>query len=158
MDIKKINLVWMQTLIIFLILSCCSRLSLATEFSIDSVFFKEKKPSQTDDIKSSLFKYDVSIAALKNDVGAINSFVTKGYSVRVVGFTDNQECSGLECKTLSLRRAELIYRWMLENGVPKNRLLSPEGRGSGEPVADNAIPEGRARNRTVGFELVPNSP
>ncbi len=130
----------------------------ATDFSIDGVFFNEKMPSKKDNIQSSLFNYDVSVAILRNDVGAINSSLVNGYSVKVVGFTDNRECSGKECEALSLRRAELIYKWMIANGVPKSRLLPPEGHGSGEPIADNEIPEGRARNRAVGFELVPNSP
>jgi hypothetical protein len=145
--------------LLFVVLSCsiCHK-AFSTEFSIDGVPFNEKMPSRKDNIEASLFDYDVSVKVLKNDVGAINSSLMKGHLIKIVGFTDNQECSGRECETLSLRRAQLIYDWMLANGVPKSRLLPPEGHGSSEPIDNNAISEGRARNRYVGFEIVPNVP
>lgn len=142
----------------FFLLACifCEN-AMSTDFSIDAVFFNEKKPSLKDDIGMSLAERGDSLTVLKNDVAAINS-LKNGYSIKIVGSTDNKECSNSECEKLSLRRAQMIYRWMLANGVPQDRLLPPEGRGANDPVASNAEPDGRARNRYVEFQVIPDTP
>ncbi|CAN5191976.1 hypothetical protein BH20ACT3_BH20ACT3_12960 [soil metagenome] len=49
---------------------------------------------------------------------------------------------------LSQARAQVVVSWMMERGIPAERL---EARGAGEsqPIADNATPEGRDANRRV---------
>jgi hypothetical protein len=109
--------------LLFVVISCLPyHKAFSTDFSIDGVPFNEKMPSSKSSIQTSLFNYDVSVKVLKNDVGAINSSLVKGHLIKIVGFTDNKECTGSECEALSLRRAKLIYKWMLANGVQKKSL------------------------------------
>lgn len=68
--------------------------------------------------------------------------------VRVVGHTDAQGRAAHNAD-LSRRRAQRIVDVLVrEHGIARSR-LAPEGRGAGEPVADNATEAGRAQNRRV---------
>ncbi len=51
---------------------------------------------------------------------------------------------------LSLKRAEAVKRYLVDNGVPASR-LAVRGYGAERPVATNETPEGRAANRRVEF-------
>ncbi|MBU3056695.1 flagellar motor protein MotD [Pseudomonas indica] len=71
--------------------------------------------------------------------------------VHVEGFTDNQPIRTREYPTnweLSAARAASIVRMMANEGVNPGRMAAV-GYGEFQPVADNATPEGRARNRRV---------
>jgi OOP family OmpA-OmpF porin len=66
----------------------------------------------------------------------------------IEGHTDNvgKEESNLR---LSTKRAESVRTYLTEKfGIAENR-LSARGYGSSRPVADNATPEGRQRNRRI---------
>ncbi len=58
---------------------------------------------------------------------------------------------------LSLRRAEVVYDYLLQAGVDPNRLILI-GNGSSKPLKDNTIAEGRKYNRRVDvfFRIVEN--
>lgn len=75
--------------------------------------------------------------------------------VVVIGSTDNHECTGAECRKLSLRRAECVYKWLLDHGVPASKLKGPKGDGADYPIGDNNTEEGRQYNRRVQFEFLP---
>lgn len=49
---------------------------------------------------------------------------------------------------LSLRRAEAVRDYLVRLGVARGRIVVI-GKGSGEPVATSATPEGRMQNRRV---------
>jgi chemotaxis protein MotB len=66
--------------------------------------------------------------------------------VRVEGNTDNQAQPGMSNWTLSSLRAVSIVEFLQGNGVVSTRLQA-EGLGQYKPVASNALPEGRAKNR-----------
>ena len=51
---------------------------------------------------------------------------------------------------LSQKRAEAIVAALVEQGIAATR-LTPVGKGSHEPIADNSTDEGRAKNRRVEF-------
>jgi outer membrane protein OmpA-like peptidoglycan-associated protein len=53
---------------------------------------------------------------------------------------------------LSQRRAESVRRYLIDKGIPAERLTA-KGYGESQPVADNATRAGRIQNRRV--ELVP---
>ncbi len=57
---------------------------------------------------------------------------------------------------LSENRARTVGDYLTMRGVPPSRLRT-QGFGSSIPVADNATPEGRARNRRVEIKIVPIS-
>lgn len=72
--------------------------------------------------------------------------------VQIIGHTDNvgQRQANL---ALSLARAETVRAYFQEHGIPTAG-LSVVGRGPDEPVADNATPAGRARNRRIQFKVL----
>jgi outer membrane protein OmpA-like peptidoglycan-associated protein len=53
---------------------------------------------------------------------------------------------------LSIRRAEAVYRHLVNQGVPPE-IMRIEGYGESQPVADNAREEGRAQNRRVELKV-----
>jgi len=70
-------------------------------------------------------------------------------TISIVGFTDNRECVGAAaCTELSLRRARMVYEWLIINGVLSSQITSIQGLGD-EPVDTNDGEGGRQRNRHV---------
>jgi hypothetical protein len=61
---------------------------------------------------------------------------------------------------LSRARAEEVRRYLITAHGLDPRVIAAEGRGSTEPIAENATPEGRARNRRaeVVAELIRTLP
>jgi outer membrane protein OmpA-like peptidoglycan-associated protein len=53
---------------------------------------------------------------------------------------------------LSEERAESVKRYLIENGIPSER-ISTEALGERRPIADNNTEEGRIKNRRVEFSL-----
>lgn len=73
------------------------------------------------------------------------------YHVKVEGHTDNRPINTPMFPSnweLSANRAAQIVRFMIENGIPPDR-LSCEGYAFYRPIATNDTPEGRAENRRV---------
>lgn len=73
------------------------------------------------------------------------------YALSLEGHTDN---SGNAEKNLMLSqsRADAVKNYLVEKGVIETR-ISTQGFGSEQGIADNASPEGRAKNRRVEFKL-----
>jgi len=71
--------------------------------------------------------------------------------VKIVGHTDNTGSDAIN-NPLSVRRAESARDYLVSRGVAASR-ISTEGRGSREPIADNATEAGRARNRRIDIYL-----
>lgn len=71
--------------------------------------------------------------------------------VEVAGHTDSISTAEYNL-ALSQRRAEAVRAYLVGKGVEGDRLIA-RGYGLTQPVADNATPEGRFKNRRV--ELVP---
>jgi outer membrane protein OmpA-like peptidoglycan-associated protein/Mg-chelatase subunit ChlD len=103
-----------------------------------------------------LFEYDSSEIKGRNRI-IVDRIIERlkafpGAIVRVVGHTDNigQEPYNIE---LSQRRAKAVYEQMLEAGMTAGDNATYEGAGPHKPLFDNALPEGRALNRTVTVSL-----
>ncbi len=80
---------------------------------------------------------------------------TKGINLEViiaVGHTDSVGSTASN-QALSVRRAEAVKSYLVGQGVERNRIYT-EGKGEGQPVADNKTAEGRAKNRRVEVEVV----
>lgn len=67
--------------------------------------------------------------------------------VTVIGHTDSTGSDAVN-NPLSVNRAAAVRDYMVPRGVASAR-ISIDGRGSREPVADNATADGRAMNRRV---------
>ncbi len=74
--------------------------------------------------------------------------------VQIIGHTDSRgsEESNYE---LSRRRAQAVADILVENGVSAARIAT-RGEGESRPIASNDTPEGRAKNRRVEIDIVPD--
>jgi outer membrane protein OmpA-like peptidoglycan-associated protein len=72
--------------------------------------------------------------------------------VRIEGHTDNIGTRAYNAG-LSHRRAISIQRYLLKEGIAKNRLTA-KGYGFDFPIDTNATQEGRDRNRRVEFNIL----
>ncbi|MDO7873295.1 PA14 domain-containing protein [Hymenobacter sp. ASUV-10] len=87
----------------------------------------------------------VAQAALNRLAAALQATPERRFEVQ--GHTDNMGEPELN-RQLSQRRAEAVCRYLIARGVATSQ-LTPKGYGSTQPVADNADPAQRARNRRV---------
>ena len=73
-------------------------------------------------------------------------------TVRIVGHTDSVGAEEYN-QDLALRRARSVERWLESRaGVPLPQ-AAVDRRREAEPVANNAVPDGRAQNRRVEILL-----
>jgi chemotaxis protein MotB len=93
-------------------------------------------------------------------VGAILKSI-KDKQFRIEGHTDNKPISReLQAKyetnwELSAARATNVARYLIEKAGIEPVFISIAGYADTRPVADNATPEGRAKNRRIEIVLVP---
>jgi OOP family OmpA-OmpF porin len=83
----------------------------------------------------------------------------KGISLEViiaVGHTDSVGDAAYNQK-LSVARSEAVKAYLISKGIESNRIYT-EGKGEGQPVADNSTRDGRAKNRRVEIEVVGTRP
>ncbi len=73
----------------------------------------------------------------------------RGGRFEVGGHTDSSGTDAIN-QTLSERRARAVVDHLVSRGIEAHALTA-RGYGSSRPLADNATPEGRARNRRVEF-------
>ena len=73
-------------------------------------------------------------------------------NIEVDGHTDNQ---GAADKNLSLsqQRADAVRKYLVDSGL-NQQSLAAKGYGPNRPIADNATPDGRQRNRRIEFNVV----
>lgn len=76
--------------------------------------------------------------------------------LRIEGHTDNSGNPDFN-RLLSLRRAESVKRWLVEQKLDAGRLRT-EGYGPSRPIADNTTSVGRAANRRVDFIIAVRAP
>jgi type VI secretion system protein ImpK len=77
--------------------------------------------------------------------------------VRVIGHTDDVAISQdgfANNQVLSEKRAQSVAQVLMANGVDTTR-LQVVGMGDKQPVASNTSPQGRALNRRVEIEVLP---
>jgi outer membrane protein OmpA-like peptidoglycan-associated protein len=79
---------------------------------------------------------------------------TPGITVEIGGFADSHECSKSGCYYLSLRRARVVYEWLVVHGVPVSKLKGPTANGSDWPIDRTGKEEGSQYNRRVQFDSV----
>ena len=99
--------------------------------------------------------FDVGRADLKPALRPVLEQFAQGLDattlVRIVGHTDSTGSDAVN-DPLSVQRAQTVRDFLSTRGVPGPR-MSVEGRGSREPLADNATEVGRTQNRRVEIFL-----
>jgi outer membrane protein OmpA-like peptidoglycan-associated protein len=86
-------------------------------------------------------------------VGALLKVHTEVKRIRVDGHTDNRGGS-VQNLDLSLARAQMVRRYLIEHFNLDPRRVAAQGFGATRPLADNATAAGRARNRRIEFTIV----
>jgi outer membrane protein OmpA-like peptidoglycan-associated protein len=99
--------------------------------------------------------FDVNKATVKpeSEPILIKAFKTMedhpAIEVEIRGHTDNTGKHDKNVK-LSLDRAESVKAWLVNKGIPANR-ISTKGFGPDSPVAPNDTPENKQKNRRIEF-------
>jgi len=76
----------------------------------------------------------------------------QGRRFEIVGHTDS-DGGRAQNLVLSAARADSVKAYLVQRGIPAAS-LSTSGLGPDRPVADNATPQGRARNRRIEFRVL----
>jgi OOP family OmpA-OmpF porin len=96
-----------------------------------------------------------SYQLLNTSIDSIKSFTNfldkNAYSAIIAGHTDSVGSAKYNQK-LSEKRAEAVYKKIIELGISKDR-LSYIGYGESKPIVDNSTKENRAKNRRVEATL-----
>ncbi len=98
-------------------------------------------------------KYDLQPKSL-TELEKIIHFLSENPSVKVEisGHTDNSGTPSYNL-TLSGKRAQSVYDYLVSHGVEANRLFA-RGYGATKPIAENTSEEGRQKNRRIEFKLI----
>jgi outer membrane protein OmpA-like peptidoglycan-associated protein len=72
--------------------------------------------------------------------------------IQIQGHTDNVGSDAAN-QTLSEQRAKVVYDYLIQQGIPSNRLTF-KGFGATQPVADNQTEDGKRQNRRTAFMIV----
>lgn len=97
--------------------------------------------------------FDVGRADIKPNFRAVLDTFADGLKrnpaarVTIIGHTDSTGSDAVN-NPLSINRAAAVRDYLVSRGVGIER-IAIDGRGSREPIASNATPEGRAKNRRV---------
>ena len=95
-------------------------------------------------------------AAIEKLVEAFGSVSDR--DLMIAGHTDNVPIKTARFKSnweLSTARAVVVVSYMVEKGFPAAHLAAA-GYGEMDPIADNATEEGKAKNRRIEIQLMPD--
>ncbi|MDR0963062.1 MAG: flagellar motor protein MotB [Clostridium sp.] len=93
--------------------------------------------------------------AVLQQIGLLLERYAKG-TIEVEGHTDNVPINNsrfADNEELSSARAVSVFYYLRDNTLLSPAKIKHSGRGENVPIADNATPEGRARNRRVEIKL-----
>lgn len=86
------------------------------------------------------------------DLAAQKLLKSPNINLKITGHTDSQGSQALN-KQLSQARAVAVRDYLIDKGVPKDRLQAL-GVGSDQPIASNDDAQGRFKNRRIEFGLL----
>ena len=93
---------------------------------------------------------DAEVESYLNDVAA--RVKRSKERVRLVGHTDD-DGSAASNMSLGQRRADIIKRYLIDQGVPANQITALS-KGELDPVADNGTKAGMAKNRRTELQII----
>lgn len=96
------------------------------------------------DLKASSYSH------LKNLVEILKR--KKDLKIRIDGHTDSDGEESAN-QTLSQQRAESVRNYLISQGIDASRMVA-KGFGESKPVADNATPQGKAKNRRTEISIL----
>jgi len=98
-------------------------------------------------------KWDLKPAAMAKLDQIADALRGKEQPMVVYGFTDNVGTRDNNMD-LSQKRAQSVRDYLVSKGIPQD-LITAQGKGPDNPVADNGSVEGRAQNRRVEIVVQP---
>jgi OmpA-OmpF porin, OOP family len=125
------------------------RYGLASRF----LTFMQNQPTATTGLNADQLSFDTGSAQLRPEaqaqLGDLAAVLKSCPNVRVkiIGHTDNVGNAAANLR-LSRDRANTVVSRLESKGISADRLVA-EGVGDQDPIADNATPKGRAKNRRV---------
>jgi OOP family OmpA-OmpF porin len=108
--------------------------------SLDGVAFHSGSAELTEDSKSILDELAFKLLNVGDE------------KYEIAGYTDSSGASASNL-ALSQKRAEAVYDYLIDRHNINESMLVPVGYGEANPIADNATPEGRTKNRRVELNL-----
>jgi outer membrane protein OmpA-like peptidoglycan-associated protein len=116
------------------------RLEVGESFSLNSIQFATNSYQMSALDKASLAPFVAYLQAHPS------------MTIELQGHTDNMGRPG-DNQVLSQRRAEAVHAFLLSQGVPAAQMRA-KGYGDSQPIADNRLSEGRAKNRRTVFQVL----
>jgi outer membrane protein OmpA-like peptidoglycan-associated protein len=98
-------------------------------------------------------KYDLKPGAMAKLDQIAEALKGKDQPIVVYGFTDNVGAHDMNMG-LSQNRAQAVRDYLVSKGIPQD-LVTAQGKGPDDPIADNGSIEGRAQNRRVEIVVQP---
>jgi outer membrane protein OmpA-like peptidoglycan-associated protein len=98
-------------------------------------------------------KWDLKPAAMAKLDQIAEALRGKEQPMVVFGFTDNVGAIDMNMD-LSQKRAQSVRDYLVTKGIPAD-LITAQGKGPADPVAENTSVEGRAQNRRVEIVVQP---
>ena len=135
------------------------------EIAQGQITIKELKGKLTMDVVDKILFASGEAKVKKEGLDVLSRVVeilknVKDKNIRIEGHTDNVKISGRLAQVyptnweLSAARAINVSKYLQEKGIDPS-ILSATAFGEYQPVADNATPEGRAKNRRIAIILLP---
>ena len=116
-------------------------------------------PYSFDDIKYSVLNFEFNSSGFTPDariqLGKLKKYLKADQNLKVIlvaGHTDSQGKNGYN-QSLSRRRALSVKNYLIGSGI-KSSQIRINSYGESRPVASNASPPGRAKNRRVVVRLI----
>jgi len=135
------------------------------EIAEGQITIKELKGKLTMDVVDKILFASGEAKVKKEGLAVLSRVVeilktVKDKNIRVEGHTDNVKITSRLARIyptnweLSAARAINVSKYLQEQGIDPT-ILSATAFGEYQPVADNATPEGRAKNRRIAIILLP---
>lgn len=130
----------------------------ATILDIPGVQFQPGRPRQGETLEQSvMLTREGQRSELESLRLAVEMLKThERAKFEVAGHADEKECEeSLQCDYLSERRAQLVFRYLLDHGIDAHRLLGLRGYGTARPIVSDPLPPDRNRslNRRVEINI-----
>jgi len=117
----------------------------------------EVKPRKPDITEVIHFAYDKAVIKHRSHdiLREVAQVLKDNPQIRKVVIEGHTDSEGTEAynKSLSLKRAKAVKRFLVKRGVKASR-LDYKGYGFSKPIGDNSTEEGRAKNRRVEFTII----
>ncbi len=131
-------------------------LSSAADPKILDIYLKPLKVGEQIVLNNIFFETDSYQLRIESEVELqkLLQFLNENDQIKIqlLGYTDNVGSPAYNQK-LSMQRAQEVYQYLINAGIPANR-LSFKGEGMNDPIESNETEAGRATNRRTELKII----